>query len=271
MTTFLFWNLNNKPLQDTIAHLVQKHRIDVIVLGESSILPANLLLTLNPKGRADYFYAPGYACTKVQFYTRFTWQFILPLFESDRLTIRHLRLPGQTDIILAASHFPSKLYWNEESQSFECMNLANSITDVEAKIGHCRTILVGDLNMNPFEDGMVAASGLNASMTRQIAARGTRTVQQKEYRFFYNPMWHFFGDGNPGAPGTYYYAASEHRVYFWNIFDQVLIRPELLTRFDNKDLMILNSDGNNSLLNANGLPDAVNYSDHLPIIFNLAL
>jgi hypothetical protein len=56
-------------------------------------------------------------------------------------------------------------------------------------------VLVGDFNMNPFQEGVVAANGLNAVMARRVAARRrTRVVQEREYPFFYNPMWGHFGD-----------------------------------------------------------------------------
>ena len=132
-------------------------------------------------------------------------------------------------------------------------------------------MLVGDLNMNPFEDGVVGANGLHAVMSRKIAERQKRTVQNTEYKFFYNPMWSLFGDATAGPPGTYYYHSAEHVVYFWNMFDQVLIRPELLERFNNLDLKIVHSTDTLSLLSNSGGPDDKNISDHLPIFFKINL
>jgi hypothetical protein len=80
--------------------------------------------------------------------------------------------------------------------------------------------------MNPFEDGIVAANGLNAVMSRDVAARESRRVQRKDYTFFYNPMWGHFGDATDGPSGTFYRGSSEQVEYFWHMFDQVLIRPE---------------------------------------------
>lgn len=126
-------------------------------------------------------------------------------------------------------------------------------------------------NMNPFEDAIVAATGLNAVMDRMVAARRTRTVLAHEYPFFYNPMWGHFGDSIEGPSGTFYDGRSEHVTFFWNMFDQVLIRPELLSMFRNEDLKILGGISETSLLTANGLPNASVASDHLPILFRLDL
>ena len=258
-------------MQKIVANLALRYEVDVLMLVECSIEPSVLLTTLNRHRRSEYHYAPGRVCKKIEIFTRYPRQFIEPIYEEDRLTIRNLKLPGAIDLLLAVTHFPSKLYWNDASQTTESIELANSIRLAEKQVGHFRTVLVGDLNMNPFEDGVVSANGLHGVMSRNIAEKGTRVVQAKEYPFFYNPMWSLFGDATPGPPGTYYYGRSEHKVFFWNIFDQVLIRPDILPLFSNEDMEIVTSDGDTSFLSSQGVPDANIASDHLPIFFRIGL
>lgn len=270
MVTFLFWNLNQKPLQETITDIAFYYGVDVLIFVECAIQPDILLRTLN-RDKTRYHYAPGIGCTKVKLYTQFESQLIEPVLETNRLTVRHMNLPGVLDILLACVHLPSKQYWKESSQTLECVDLADSLKLAEQQIGHSRTILVGDLNMNPFEDGVVSAKGLHGIMSRRIAQKKSRVVQGKEYPFFYNPMWSFFGDRNSNSPGTYYHTRSEHTVFFWNIFDQVLIRPALLPFFDVQGVEIIQSYGSASLLSPEGWPDADGASDHLPVLFSLNL
>jgi hypothetical protein len=270
MVSFLFWNLNQKPLESAISNLATHYLIDVLMLVESSISPGKMLTMLNHKN-TSFHYSPSIGCEKVEVFARFINQFVRPVYETDRLTVRHLCLPGTIDLLLAIVHFPSKLHWDESSQMMECVELSNSIKEAEAQIGHSNTILVGDLNMNPFENGMVSANGLHAVMTKRIAEKRKRIVQSKAFPFFHNPMWSLFGDMTPGPPGTYFYSTSAHRVFFWNIFDKVLIRPNLLARFDTESLRVLESDGVISLLSSNGSPDRNNASDHLPLFFKLEI
>jgi len=271
MTSFLYWNLNAKPRSEIVARLAYRHDIDVIMLAECSIPPVVLLSELN-RSETLYHYSEQVACNKIELYTKFPGGFIPPIHEEDRLTVRHLQLPGLMDILLAVVHFPSKLRWSSDSQAFECHELAGSLKEAENRIGHSRTVLVGDLNMNPFETGVVSANGLHGVMTRTIAERETRVVQGRQYQFFYNPMWSLLGDASPGPSGTHFYGAAEHACYFWNMFDQVLIRPALLDRFSNTDLQILESDGQTSFVSAQtGRPDPNVASDHLPLIFSLRL
>lgn len=125
--------------------------------------------------------------------------------------------------------------------------------------------------MNPFEYGMVGADGIHGVMDRQIAARGMRVVRGENRRFFYNPMWNYFGDMAPGPPGTYFYDTGSQVNMYWNMFDQVLMRPELLNAFSHQNIRIITEVGPDSLLSKSGRPNTNYGSDHLPILLSLKL
>ena len=144
------------------------------------------------------------------------------------------------------------------------------VSEVEEREGHHRTLLLGDLNMNPFEAGMVAASGgLHAVPSRRVAQRGERTVQREKYRFFYNPMWNLLGDRGD-AGGTYYFEHAEPICYFWNMYDQVLLRPALLEGFRPEQVKIVTEVGGVPLLDG-GRVDKDVASDHLPVVVELEM
>jgi hypothetical protein len=145
--------------------------------------------------------------------------------------------------------------------------LTADIQMFEQREGHSHTIVVGDLNVNPFEAPVASAGGLHGVMDSRVAEREVREIRGRVYPMFYNPMWGFLGDRTPGPPGTYYRSSSESVNYFWNTYDQVLVRPALMTHLS--DVRILDSDGTESLLTPHGVPDDVSGSDHLPILFRL--
>ena len=267
VTKFLFWNINRRPLAGLVSDLAEAHQIDIIVLAECDTDPSTMLQALNRAPETDFHYPDASLCRWVTIFTRFPGEFVEPVWESERISIRKLTLPARKPVLLAAAHLPSKLHWTAESQAFECGELASQIVAEEQKAGHERTILVGDLNMNPFEAGI--AGGLNSVATRRIASRGTRTVQGREYRFFYNPMWSHFGDARSDTAGSYYYDGGEHVNHYWHLFDQVLLRPELAERFDPSRLSIVKSVGDISLVTADGRPDGADISDHLPLVFEV--
>ena len=269
MVTFLFWNINGKPLLDSIEAIAQEESVDVLILAECRIEARDLLQVLNRK-RPEFHLARGIS-SQLVIYTRFPREFMAPAFDGNRVSIRRLRLPARLDVLLVAVHFPSKLRWSDESQMLECTQLSHIITAEEMRVGHRRTIVVGDLNMNPFEKGMVGAAGLHAVPTRNVAERGGRVVQGRTYPFFYNPMWGHFGDRSERPPGSYYYERAEQVSYFWHTFDQVLIRPQLMDRLRADQVRILDKAGDSPLATEDGHPDVKNLSDHFPLLFRLDL
>lgn len=245
-----------------------QHDVDLLILAENRTPTDLVLQALNPQ-QETYQTLRFTMCTKITVFTRFHPSFLRPTVESDRILICRLDLPGRAEILLAMAHLPSKANADEMSQVFECQQLSESVNEAETKAGHRRTIIVGDLNVNPFERAVVGAMGLHAVMAKNIALRNSRRVQNKEYCFFYNPMWRHFGERADGPPGSYYYGSAGHVSYFWNIFDQVLIRPELIKCFPDDELRILTSVGTVALLGRSGQPNTQLGSDHLPILFKL--
>lgn len=274
--TFLFWNLNAKNLLLSIVRLVEQHNVDVLILAECELPIADILRGLNPADQPAQFEYALTTCERIMILTRFPAAFIMPLVESDRYTIRSLRLPGDDELLFVAAHLLSLKEVTEKTLYGEVEHFAAEIRRVEAEQKHARTLLVGDLNLNPFSDGLVSATGLHAVMSQSIANRITRTVQKRAYPFFYNPMWRLMCEHyDPqtetySPPGTYYYAGSDHVCYFWNTFDQVLLRPGLLNRWDDQRLQIVTTDNVVDFLSQrNRLPGGVHRSDHLPIVFQL--
>ena len=274
MLTFLFWNFKSKNPR-VLASLVHQHKVDVLILAECPVPWGTMLPVLNQPA-AEFFYAQS-DCRKIQLYTRFHDQFVLPVkkgtdvIKGNDYSFRRLALPGRVEVLLCAVHFPSKLLQHTIDQSAFTMRFSAILAEAEKAVTHNRTVLVGDLNMNPYDDAVVSTTGLHAVMTRRIAQRETRTVKFESNLFFYNPMWSHFGEQKEGHAGTYYYASPKARADYWNIYDQVLVRPDLLPHFRDEDVSILWRDqaGGESLLMRDGRPNSRDISDHLPVLFRL--
>lgn len=280
MISFLFWNLmgrqetNRAVRRDTVqAHLIRMTTIfdiDVFLFAESAFEPTDFIRALN-EAKAGAFHSPPSHSRRIQLYTRLPLGSVADQFDNldGRLTIRRLAMPSQTEILLAVLHFQSRRNWTRGEQALQASVTQRDISEAEDVVGHRRTVLVGDFNMNPFDLGMVGAQALNAVMARELAQNEERTVARQPYRFFYNPMWGHFGDRTPGPPGTHFYSPAGPEGVYWNMFDQVLLRPGLTDSL--AELRILDSDGQRSLLTERGRPRSSTASDHLPILFRLDL
>jgi len=271
MVTFLFWNINSQPLSESITKLVFEHDVDFLILAESDLPNVEFIKSLNSQGGAMFNVAPPGLLGPVKIYSRFPSQCVKPISDSGHIAIRHIVPPVGNDVLLVAVHLPSKLHQSEADQTLNCPLFVQTIEEAENKVGHTRTLVIGDLNMNPFENGIVGAACFHSVMDRRIASRGTRQVLGKDYRFFYNPMWSCFGDISPGPPGTYFYNTAKQVNLYWNIFDQVLIRPDLLDTFLEENLKVLTEVSSSTLLSESGRPDRRTGSDHLPILLRLKL
>ncbi len=270
MATILFWNINKKRLFEELISLCNENEIDILILAEAKpdISDAEVLIALN-SGRKNVYIAPFNPSSRLSFFFRYPAESIRLVADEGGIAIRRISPPIGLDILLVALHLPSKLYMTEDDQKFQAVRVSQLIQEAESKVGHTRTLVIGDLNMNPFEAGVVGADGLHAVMAQTIARKHTRQVQGKERPFFYNPMWGRMGDSSVGAPGTYYYAGSSYVTYFWNTFDQVLLRADLLDFFSQDDLRVNSKIGDNNLMMENGISSY--FSDHLPIIIRLQI
>jgi hypothetical protein len=249
--------------------LAEEYEPDVIVLAESACGIATLVEEVNV--RTGLLYGIPFLVTdRIQFLVKMPRERVQPLYDDGAyMAIRHVQPVLGQDFILAAVHLPSKLHRDTEDQATLSCRWVGHICKAETQMGHLRTVVIGDLNMNPFEPGVVGSEGLHAVSSRAVAARKTRTVLNEERALFYNPMWSMMGDA-VSPPGTYYYASSNPITYFWNTFDQILLRPDLARYFVPGDVAVVYSAGGESLLSPEGLPNK-KISDHLPIMGTIRL
>ena len=270
MISIVFWNVNRKDRADIVGQLARTRNADIVILAECNQDHDLVLRSLSEKtGRPFANCNP--LSERLRIYSSLAENTVRPVVDelAGRLSVFRVVL-AKTDFLLATVHLHSKLNRTDEDQQSTAQQLAQRLRAIEERFYHQRTVVVGDFNMNPFDNGMVAATGLHAVMTRAIALELNRTVDDELHPFLYNPMWGLLGDRTPGPSGTHYCRLGKPIEYFWNTYDQVLIRPQLLGEFEN-DLQVLTSIDGVDLLSAKGLPNSAIGSDHLPLSFSLNL
>ncbi len=265
---FLFWNVGHRAAPQIIAHIARENDADVLVMAEaSSEFPglSEALADVVPDGSSPYRQHGPQRPSRLVLWSRLPDGRVRCLTQGSRHDIWLVQMDSGQDLILVTAHLASKLHWSETSQGLQCIELASSIRAAEDLCGHQRAVLVGDLNADPFEFGVVGATGLHAMMDRSIAANTERTVDGAKHRFFYNPMWNHYGDER-WPPGTYYYGDSQMVTQFWHLFDQVLVRPALLPMLRPDGVRVLTRAGKMALTDDNGRPHP-RVSDHFPLWF----
>ncbi len=275
----LFWNIGKKDVAAEVVALTLQHNTDVLVLIENTIPVNELLLGLNASGNRYFFCKSN--VRGISIYTSFNnASFEQKDTSSAFVSLVELKMLRKT-LLFGAVHLPSKLTAGSAAHhAFVVRHVRKEIEDVEQASGHSNTILVGDFNMNPFEEGMVQPDAFNAAMCRQIAGNYKRSVSgigtggSVGYKYFYNPMWSFLCDLSRFCPGTYYYYANDfNNDYRWNMLDQVLIRPDLIPNFVSDDLRIFDKDAKGRMLidTSRKSKSKTQIFDHLPVFFTLDL
>ncbi len=282
--TVLFWNFNidkgdlllQCPTEGdrsaVVAHVVQEYGVDVLALAECRV-PARFLL--NALQLVDpAFEQPVDPHPRFKFFTRFPGHHLEPWLGDGRIAVRQLQFDGHQDILMAVIHYLDRRNNRPSKQQQELKDYKRTLLAAERKAGHDRTILFGDLNMNPYEIGMLdPESGLGAMMTWDLATIHGEKKGDGLPRF-YNPMWSVMGRAE--APGTFYWDDDDPENTHWHCLDGVLLRPSLRESFRDEELRIIRwihgSSGEKiDLIRLVEVHWRVTYSDHLPLLFKIDL
>ena len=280
----LFWNYpckkEDRPpdLLPALGRLAAHRKPDILVLADTEAEPSEVLGSLNIGGTTyESAATPPEPHPSIFFFTRLplTAKKLAPFRSDGRVDIRRLKVAGCQEVLLAAIHYFDRRNYSIGEQAAKAQTICNTIRDAERDRKHNRTLLFGDLNMNPFEEGMInGESGFGAMATRELAERHGNIDHRAPQRF-YNPTWSRLGEQGGKPSGTHYYGnVSKPFNIFWHHLDQVLVRPSLFSAFHDETFEILTSipgkDGTPiELISSTGKHWKLNYSDHLPILFKL--
>ncbi len=285
---FLFWNVRQARgtrIRDCFSRLANTE-IDVFMFAESPPDPAVVMTALNTH-RPGRYVAVTSLSSRVRFFSRQDGPLTGAVWTdryfdevSDRITALECQPRNALSLLVVGAHLDSPYPGlSADGRAEWARDVAKDIGMIEAQSGHTRTILVGDLNMNPFDGGLVQTTALHAVMSRNLAGVVVGHAARAGYPVFYNPMWSCLGDrpahrlqpgGRRRPPGSYYFDNTNDRAnQFWQTFDQVLLRPDLMEALTRHE--ILESDGTEDFVTAAGKPKTTSISDHLPIAFELDL
>ncbi|MBO5360075.1 MAG: endonuclease/exonuclease/phosphatase [Clostridia bacterium] len=258
----LFWNTHkNTNINPTIGELIAENNASIVVLAEYTANSDDLLSSL----RLQYgitMQRYNSCCERITIIG--TVSNVEMRFDCDHSTIQIIN--GKD--ILCCTHLNSKIYSDHQAQR-EIMieQLIREICTVEKDLESENTIIVGDFNINPYDLSCLDARYFHSLPIYEETKRRTRKVAGNEYAMFYNPMWRFLGDIEQPY-GTYYHNNSGSINTYWNLYDQVIIRPALRERFIDDSLKIITETHSKYLLDSKGHPNKT-ISDHLPIIFEI--
>jgi hypothetical protein len=265
----LFWNIKKGAAASFVPAACLEHDVDVAILVEDTTPPGLMEGLLNSASGSVVYKEHAVVPSAIRFYYKMSSGTIGLGRDDKRMSVRTYTPHRGEMVLLAAAHIVSKLHVDAPHQAFFAEKFRKLIEDAEGSFGHSRTIALGDFNMDPFESGMTSATGLHATMDRNVARQGQRVFDGEDWKYFYNPMWSRLGDESEGPSGTYYYAKGGLNQLLWHTFDQVLIRPQLISAYEAGSVKVLESIGSTLLVEDGKVWSGA--SDHLPIILKMLI
>lgn len=267
---FLFWNTNKKNVNNILKDIIIENSCDIVALAEYNDDINSLIYSLDEEN-IDMYNFQMIVCERITLLTKYKSSFIKRFSDDSHYVILRIphKNPNLQNLLMAIVHLPSKLNANNTDLLFKINDLISDLESDEEKCGCNNSIILGDFNLNPFESPMITARCAHALSCKIVASRQQRKIGKREHKMFYNPMWNLFGD-NEGVPGTYYYSNSGQESYYWNMFDQVIIRPEIIDFFKSSSLKIITETKNISLIKEKNKRPNKKISDHLPIFFTIS-
>ncbi|AJH72789.1 hypothetical protein BC30048_4154 [Bacillus cereus] len=256
----LFWNVNLDKLNSDIVDIVLENQIDILALAEYEDDMDDLKRRFLSE-KYDIYELENLG-SRVTVLTTYLPGSIERIADKRHYLLFRAPHPSAGKIMFGFTHFFSKSMKDENDYVSKTGRLIHLIEDKESEIQSDYTVLAGDFNMNPFEKGMLQGGCLHAFPTVFEAKKNKRKLDEEEYKFFYNPMWKYFG-GNGEVLGTYYTTPTHTYGLYWNIFDQVLYRPSLMEMFEDVEIKT-KIKGRNLIEN-----NKILVSDHLPIYFKI--
>ncbi len=256
-----FWNTNkNIAINEYIFDIICENNVDIFVLAEYEADYEELQSELNIQ-KIGIEKCITIGCDRITILKRkYNME---PGFQNKYCSFQII----DSRYILVCLHLPSKLYAERLKKDIAIGRIVEEIQRYEKLLGIERTIIVGDINENPYETGCLGAGRFHGIPIYKDAMRKYRTIMGESFEMFYNPMWNLLGDFS-FPPGTYYYMGNEIDNSFWNIYDQVMIRPCIRGFFIDNELKIICETKNRKLVDENNHPSRT-ISDHLPIIFEI--
>ena len=183
-----FWNTNkNIEINKYIVDIMCENNVDIFVLAEYTADFEKLQLQLrNCKYETEKSITVG--CDRITILKRkYNME---PGFQNKYCSLQII----DNKYILTCLHLPSKIYAERLKKDIAIRRIIEEIQRYEKLLKIDKTIIVGDVNENPYETGCLGADRFHGIPVYQDAMRKYRTIMDERFEMFYNPMWNLLGD-----------------------------------------------------------------------------
>lgn len=284
MIKIISWNTNKKKttfIQNALTELASEQKPEIFVFQECLGPYVNTILDPN----YDEIPYPGNGINRrVRIFLKkntFDKYAIKTAFQNKLVFVHLKKIGGSEDFNIAGVHLYSKLN-TERQQLWKNKPIAEEIELYEKQqTNNDRTILIGDLNYNPYDTTLSDPFVFNAVDNKYlIDTFSSNPIGQRNHsNYWYNPMWNLLGDydfrnnSNKSTTGSFF-LYNESEIPYWNLLDGALLRPSIMDRIDYQNTEVLTATTQRQFLKPLIVrPDESflidDFSDHLPLKITL--
>lgn len=258
----IYWNTNKINTVDAIIDICLTESPDIFFLSEiddkiiddskTELSKINYLHIKNPGCERVKILAKDKININLTFQSKYYTSLIIP---DLNLNVISVHLPS-----LMFQHLKSLKAFIREFRNEIDLNIGNSTDE--------NIIIIGDFNVNPFDEAMIDFDGFSASNSTITRKKITHLGKTKE--MYYNPTWKLYN--NTTFPGTKYFkrpSGSSYDVLEHHFLDQVVISRKLLADIKTENIKTINKT-KSYIFNEDG-KNKIQESDHLPLSYTINL
>lgn len=254
----MYWNTNGFKDIKAYQELLVEYAPDILFTSETSEeLVNNFHSDLDAVG---YIHKENPGCERVKIFARKDLSCELGIQNKFYTSLI------VDNITIISVHLPSQMFHHLESLRDYLRKFRSRIDSEIGNSSEKSVLIIGDVNVNPYEPAMVNFDGFMA--TNSIKARDKiKTIDNEDAREpYYNPSWRLYS--NNTFPGTKKFprpSGSSYDIIEFHLLDQVLLSIKLKDSIEADKIEIVASTSNFKLLNEKY--NRVDYSDHLPLFY----
>jgi len=171
-------------------------------------------------------------------------------------------------IQIISVHFPSQMNHHLDALRNHLLNFRTKINSEIGNSSETPILIIGDLNVNPYEAPMINFDGFMATNS----PKGRTSIKNIDDRreTYYNPTWQLYGDNI--FPGTKKFprpSGSSFDIIEFHFLDQVLLSQKLKINLDKEQISVIKELREIQFFNTRY--NRVEISDHLPLKYEFKL
>lgn len=266
---YLFWNIYKRNLIAPIIQVITENEIDICAFAECDTLDSrgllNQLKTLNEDWKLIELLPKG----NLKLFSKKTIN--ISVIKEEKHFSSYKVCDKKVTWLLNIVHLTSAMYKDESARNRRADNVSDLFRKIEEGVFHedeFKSIIVGDFNLQPYSQGVAGVFGFNATMSVANAKKRYRKIEGEKRYYYFNPMWKLMGD-NKAAQGTYYTDNDQQDLsMFWYSFDEVLIRPYFIDKFNWEYFGVVERTEKYNFIIDHKI-NKIDFSDHLPLKFEI--